>query len=271
MTASAPAKTCSWQREPLLHFILLGGLLFAVQRWRADAPDPNTVVVDAAQRARLAERFATQRGRAPSDEELRKVTERWVDEELLVREALRLGLDRDDPEVRTRLLNKINFIAAQEAVVGEPTDTMLRTFVDAHPERYAGLTRRAFTLVTFSGSDAQHEAERARERLQAGQDHKTVGGRVSTGKRFTPSTIVRTYGRLIADAIIAAPVGEWIVIEIDRGWSVVHVNALEHSETPPLAEIRSRVAQDWADEQRAVAVRAKVERLREQSRVVSTP
>ncbi|MEM6992399.1 MAG: peptidylprolyl isomerase [Myxococcota bacterium] len=262
----------SWLREPLLHFVVLGGLLFGVVQWRqGDDPDANTIVVDADERARLSARFEEKQGRPPTDEEARRLVDAWVDAQLLYREGLSLGLDRGDPVIRRRIVEKMRFVAAEQAVVDAPDDAKLEAFVDEHAERYAGPPRRDFTLVTFGGDDAEALAAEARDKLVAGAAPRDVGGRVATGKRFTPSNTRGTYGAKIAEAVQSATPNEWTLVDLGTGWSVLHVGPPTQSERPPLSKVRKQATLDWAEAQKKAAVQERVEALRERYRVVTQP
>lgn len=259
-----------WRREPLLHFVVLGGLLFGVAQWRdrQQARD-DAIVVDATEQARLVARFAERSGREPTDDERQRLIAAWADQEMLLREATRLGLDDGDPIIRRRILTKIEYVIGEEAVVGAPDDATLEAFVAEHPERYSGDSRSDFVLVTFAGPDAEARARDAKTELEAGIAPEDVGGRVAQSKRFTAANVVKTYGPVVGQAVQSAKTGEWVVVDLDRAWAVLRVTA-KHAgtEVPPLSRIRNQATRDWADYQRAQAVRKRLEVLREEYDVV---
>lgn len=260
----------SWRSEPLLHFVVLGGLLFAVSSWRDRADDDGdmTVKLGAVEQARITEGFTKQQGRAPSADEQADLVRRWTDTELLYREGIRLGLDRGDPTIRRRIVEKMKFIAGEEAIVGEPDDAALQAFVDAHAAQYAGPPRRDFTLVSFGGPDAKVAATQAQAKLRGGAAPGDVGGRVATAKRFTPSNTVGTYGQVIADAVLSAEAGEWGLVQLPNGWSLLKVGEAVHSDTPPLDKVRNQALRGWTANERAKAIAKRVAGLREQYQVV---
>ena len=90
-------------REPLLHFLLLGALLFVLHRaWQGLQPSDRLIVITPALHADLERELAVELGRAPDAAELAAALETWKSEEVLFREGVRLGLDDDDPLVRRR-------------------------------------------------------------------------------------------------------------------------------------------------------------------------
>src|SRR4051794_32122126 len=104
--------TRRWWHEPLLHFVVLGLVVFALHRMfvsvSAAPPELERVIVITAQRQRaLADAFVTQRGRQPTDEELQTLVEEWSTGEMLYRESKRLGLDREDETMRQHLIQKM--------------------------------------------------------------------------------------------------------------------------------------------------------------------
>src|SRR4051812_32721230 len=110
-------------REPLVHFALLGALLFVVRHWVAG--DPRTIVVPPTLKAELARRFEDQNGRKPSAPELARALRSWERDEALFREALREPLDRADPALRLVLIGKIHERAMLEVSKHDPTDAEL--------------------------------------------------------------------------------------------------------------------------------------------------
>src|SRR5262245_56959708 len=92
-----------WLREPLLHFVVLGGLVFAVDHFLVSkADDPHTIVVGADVDREARETFNASRGQDPSGAELEALRQVWLDNEVLYREGLALQLDKGDSAIRER-------------------------------------------------------------------------------------------------------------------------------------------------------------------------
>jgi peptidyl-prolyl cis-trans isomerase C len=120
-------------KEPLLWFVLIGGLLFTADHFRS----PDAIVVNDAVRSQIAALWETQMGKQPSDDELESLVHDWVRQEVFYREALRLGLDRNDTIIRRRLVQKLGFLAREvdeESVTREDVQTF-------YQERIADYTR----------------------------------------------------------------------------------------------------------------------------------
>lgn len=137
-----------WLREPLLHFLLLGGVLFLVFRFvggpKAGAPGANSnagsaereIVITPGLLENLAVSFERSHGRKPEAGDLEPAIDEFIREEIYCREARALGLDRDDPQVRRRLRQRMEFTAESAAPLTPPTDAELETFLRANPERF---------------------------------------------------------------------------------------------------------------------------------------
>ena len=139
-------------KEPLVHFLVLGGLIFAWSAWRGEPVDPaeRTIEVDREQQALIALDFERTMQRPPTDAELDGLIGRWVREEVLYREALRLGLDSGDPVVRRRLAKKMDFLAASEAELAQPTDAELREWYSANGALFSGGGTLSFAQRYFA-------------------------------------------------------------------------------------------------------------------------
>jgi hypothetical protein len=124
-------------RSPLVHFFLIGAAIFAVFELVSDRPEDQsadviTLTPEAA--GRLAERFTATWFRPPTPKEMEGLMRSWSLEEVYVKEALALGLDRGDEVVRQRLNLKMQFLAESGAALLEPDDATLQAYLDNNPD-----------------------------------------------------------------------------------------------------------------------------------------
>lgn len=170
-------------REPLVHFLILGAALFLLYEYVADtAPErPDKILVDEPELARLSEQFRRTWMRPPTREELAGLAEDFVKEEILYREALALGLDKDDLVIRRRMRQKMEFLNADLAEQREPTDAELQAYLDANPGKFRLPPRYSFRQI-YLGPNTAGAEERAADflaRLQAdpalGADPQSLG------------------------------------------------------------------------------------------------
>ena len=138
-------------KEPLLHFLMIGAMLFAVYALlggagRAAKP---RLVVTGGQIDQLAAAYAKAWRRPPTDGELKGLLDDWLTEEIVVREALAKGLDRNDPVIRRRLRQKFDVMAEEQGSAANPTDADLRTYLIAHADRFATPMLMSFQQIVL--------------------------------------------------------------------------------------------------------------------------
>ncbi len=122
-------------RQPLLQFLLVGGAVFAVGRgWDASPGNGNIVIAQPAI-DQMISTYQGQFGVKPTSQQLQALIDRHVDDEVLYREGVALGVDRDDEIVRRRVVQKMRFLTEDRTMVGEPDEAALRAFHQAHQER----------------------------------------------------------------------------------------------------------------------------------------
>lgn len=270
-----------WAREPVVHFVVLGGLLFGLDAAVGQpAPsEPAPVGVTAAERrlvlgpdvqAAVAERWRTAHGRAPSDAELQRELDAWRDQEILYQEGLRLGLDRGDPAVRDRVAGKMAQALGDGVVVPEPTEDELRAWFARHPDRWSRPARIDFTHVFVAGADAaaRARAEELRGRLANGAEPARLGDTFQGGRRYRArrlEDLAETFG----DGFVAAVTGDatadadtWRLAPSRFGWHVVRIDRRTAAEAPAFEAVRDHVLKDWKDERRRALQATAMDELR---------
>lgn len=253
-------------REPLVHFLLLGAALFVAAGLmsRGDGAEPGRIVVTTAQIEHLAAGYERVHQRPPSAEELDGLIRDWVREEAYYREALALGLDRDDAIIRQRLRQKMEFVSNDVAAAAEPTDEDLQRYLDAHPDAFR-LERR------FTFSQVYLNPERRRDAL-AGDATATLaelrrrGSTVEVaglGDSFLldhefaglpGSEVAKLFGEQFATALGTLDTGEWQgPVESGYGVHLVLVRERTDGRVPALPEVRDAVRREWANVRRVEA------------------
>jgi peptidyl-prolyl cis-trans isomerase C len=260
-----------WLKEPLLHFAMLGVALVALHRWVAPPALGRQIILSASVLNGLRQDHLRRNGALPTASEEAALVQRYIDNEVLYREALALGLDRGDIIVRRRLVQKMEFLTEGLEPLPEPTDAELQGYLDAHAERYVIDDRVALTHV-FAGTD-RHGAAAARlagewrEQLLAGTDPSTLGDPFLRGRDFTAVTereLAGIFGGAFAAQVMRLPIGGWSApLASSYGVHLVRVSAHVAGHHPALAEVRTAVGRDWYDERRAAADRDALARLRQ--------
>jgi hypothetical protein len=153
-------------REPLFHFAVIGGLLFALHSQVQDpGADSDPVRIGAAEINWLEQTWTRQWRRPPSEQEMRGLVVELLKEELLAREARELGLDDGDTIVRRRLAQKVEFVVRDTARIGEPAEDDLRRYYDEHRGDFVAPGRLSFRQIHFSAARRQHPADDAKREL----------------------------------------------------------------------------------------------------------
>ncbi|GIK85708.1 MAG: hypothetical protein BroJett026_11890 [Betaproteobacteria bacterium] len=268
-------------REPLVHFLLLGAALFGADAWlRPATPAGATEVVVSEARIRsLAQNFRRTWQRAPTAEELDGLVAAHVREEILYREALALGLDRDDAIIRRRLQQKMEFVADEAAAMARPTDEELEKYLEAHAEAFQVEPRATFRQVFLDprkrGDALATDARRLADLLNgtgSTLDPASLGdGLTLLDARYenaSQTDVARQFGREFAEAVVKQPVGRWAgPVTSGYGAHLVKVESLTPGRLPTLNEARPLLEREWMDARRKDLANAYYEKLRAKYKV----
>jgi hypothetical protein len=237
-----------WLREPLVHFVAIGALLFVVFEWRGAGPGSRRIVITAGQVDALAAGFARTWQREPTAAELKGLVDEYVRDEIATREAMAAGLDRDDTVVRRRLRQKWEFVAEDDADAAPPGDAELQRWLESHLETFRTEPEVAFL----------HKMEGEMPRLLP-----------SVIERTTRSDIARMFGDGFAAAVLQAPPGAWAG-PIESGYGVHHVFVTERSggQVPALNDVRTQVEREVVADRRRRRLLAAYQDLLERYQVV---
>lgn len=274
-TATPVPGATRWWREPLLHFFLAGAALFMLFRLANDgeAGAPREIIITEPRVRALAENFARTWMRPPTAEELRGLVADYVAEEVYYREAIAMGLDRDDTVIRRRLRQKMEFISEGVADSVEPTDSQLQVFLEQHAEKFIEPARLTFQQVFLSPDQRGEAVERDAERLLAelvagdGTDAPQALGDPTllppAMERASPQQIANVFGSGFAEQLDEAAVGQWAgPVRSTFGLHAVRVVARTPGARPALDEIRPVVDREWRAEQRELSNAALLAKLR---------
>jgi len=246
-------------REPMLHFLLIGIALFGAYRWVSPGDSGGRrIVITQGVVDDLVTQHVAARGREPSTIELNHLIESYVRDEILYREGVRLGLERDDIVVKRRVRQKIEMIAEEEASTRAPTDADLSAYLVANQARFvqpAILTfEQVFIGESTSGRGVVHAVAVTREALRSGAGPEELGKPTLLPHRMTrtPADLVaRDFGAGFAVALGKAPVGEWVgPIDSSFGAHYVRVSDRTPAVVPQLTAVRDQVVREWENERR---------------------
>ena len=238
-------------REPLVHFLVLGALVFVAMAGRAPDLGERRIIVDEPVVAGLVNHHVRAFRRPPTAEELDGLIRDHVRGEVYYREALRLGLDTDDEVVKKRLRNKMLAVAGAEAEAAQPSDAELQALLDADPARYAAPPRYRLEQI-YLGPDAP--ALRAAAAAEIGRIPKGARPGIMTQPlplpgRFDDASqtdLAEQLGDDFATALARLPVGTWMGPVVSGfGLHLVRIDQRVQPPPPRLADVRQRLENDW--------------------------
>jgi hypothetical protein len=250
-------------KEPLLHFLFAGAVLFVMYGWFNDGTEVESkgermVRITAGQVEWLKQTWARQWGRPPNEDELQEMVAGYLKEELLAREARELKLDENDIVVRRRLAQKMEFMVQDTAQIDEPNAEALRRLYGSHPQRFQTPARITFTHVFFNrdkrGVRTKADALAALEQLsQTGP-----GSAHDLGDRFLlpydfhgtdEQAVANMFGQEFARGVFSVEPEEWAgPFESSYGLHLVHLTGKEPARLPDFETVKGDVATLWRQE-----------------------
>lgn len=263
-------------REPFFQFIVLGFLIWtAIDYWNAHH-DRHTVHLGRVERQRIVSAYLQQFGQPPTPEQLRGLIDRFVREEIFLREGFALNLQKDDEIVRRRIVQKYEFLQTDLRVPDSPGPGVLERWFEQNKLRYLTPDRIAFAHVYFSADRVGDIAAKARAGsalMTLRLNHTSRASDLGDGfpgpsdvNALAPDDAARLFGRSeLSEQLFKAPVGQWVgPYRSGYGWHLIYVTGHFPSVLPPLSEIRDRVLADFMDEERRVLNEQGYEKLRAQ-------
>lgn len=246
-------------REPFLHFLLLGALLFAVNEYLEERSRFTRITITQDVVKGIAANYQLQYGMAPSAQQLDSLVDEYIREEVFYHEALKLGLDRDDEIIRRRLVQKYEFLQQDLALEQNPTQEQLKAYYAQHSGDYRTPARVSFTQVYFSTDSRGEEGAKVdAERVAATLRERGVARAVEEGDRFPGPTdyaaasgeeLSRVFGKegLATDIFRVAP-NRWSEpIRSGLGWHLVYVSEYRPAQFAMFEQAEDTVRRDYLE------------------------
>lgn len=275
-------------RDPLIHFLAAGGLLFALYALFGPrdyrSADETTIVVDKPalltymqyRQQAFDPAFFERAYEAMTPTDRKALVDSYVREEAMTREARAMGLDSVDYVIRQRLVQKMLFlIDGASGAQPRPTDAELQAYYKANAEVYRRAESLSFTHV-FVDNEVSHpgggEKEAERLKVQLNARHAAFNDAPQYGDRFpfllnyvgrSPDFIANQFGQGFADALAKlTPSDQWQgPLKSDYGWHLVLLASREKPVLPPFEEVRKQVENDYANEKTAEFRKAAIDDL----------
>ena len=244
-------------REPLFHFLLIGAVFFFIFSQMNTGEDENEqqIIISKAKIETLTNAFTKVKGRLPTTKEMKKQIEYTIREEVLYREAMAMGLDKDDMIIRRRLTQKMKYLFDDLSVVSKPSEEELKKFVAKHPNKFMKPATISFAQVYFNPNehetDIEEDAKVLLEKLRTSMIINSMGlGDRSLlpydfqNKRKTD--IDNIFGKEFTKQAFSSPTNTWEgPFESAYGLHLIYIHERREDHLPPLADIRERAQREW--------------------------
>ncbi|MEW4468612.1 peptidyl-prolyl cis-trans isomerase [Parasphingorhabdus sp. JC815] len=241
-------------KEPLIHF-LAGSLLVFGFFWATGSSRDTAeyeISINQTDIERLKTGWVQNFRRAPTQAELDGLIDQEIKEEIYYREALRLGLDRNDPLIRRRLYTKMRFLDNQEATGDDPSDDVLKKWMDDHPGKYAMAPLYDLEQIYLGQNPAMDEQTIITTLASLNQGNvqpDAVGQSIALPAKFKRteiSQIERQFGETFSAGLNTLPRGEWHgPISSGYGIHLVRISEIFPGKSPSLNDVRQTVTNDW--------------------------
>lgn len=235
---------------------------------------PDEIVINDSLLQSMQKQFESTWQRPPSQEELRGLIDNWTREEILFREGVALGLDRDDVVIRRRIVQKMDFIT-DSMTAAPPDEAALQAWLDANPEEYRIQPVYTFKQIYFDparhDSDLQQIMATALDELELGDSNLKGDSSLLPASLddASESLIARTYGSEFANGLSGLPIDEWSgPVRSGFGFHLVHVSKAVPGRKATLDEVRQAVENDLSNDQSKKTKDAMYQVLRDRYTVI---
>jgi hypothetical protein len=260
-------------REPVLYFVIVGALVFAVDH--ALRSNEHTIRLTPAVRNEIVRVFEARLGRLPSANETDLELKRWTAEEALYREGLRMRLYENDIGIRARLVEKVAELGRLRTVVIKPTETELREYFANHRDLFTAPPTYDFeqVFVSHAHSDARARAEQILAQLREGAPKDKMGDPFLLGSQIKGETTIRVsdlFGERVAKELPTYSLGEWNFVEGTQGFHVLRVTHIERI-SPDFEKLRDVLISEIVAKRQERAAEAFNREIMAHYRLVTTP
>jgi len=272
-----------WLKEPLIHFLLIGVLIFVVyDNLAGKGSQPDEIFISRGQQENLLNTFGRTWQRPPTPQEFQGLLQDHIRQEIAYRESQAMGLDQDDIVIRRRLRQKLELLAEDIASLAAPTEQDLQSYLDENPDDFALEPRLTLRHVYFSrdrrGAAAQQDALQLLQRISTDGpegDFEQFGDPLPLPyelRDVRESEVARLFGTVFTDGLQGLETGRWAgPVESGFGLHLVFIEARDAGRIPELQEVREAVQREWLSERRQQSVDLLYERLAENYSVEIEP
>jgi len=252
-------------REPLVHFLVIGAALFVIYAYwgqQGTEEQGKTITITVGEIEWLSDSWQKRWNRPPTQQEREGIINQYLKEMILYREALAMGLDRDDTVIRRRLAQKLEFLSQDLISPTPPSEEELQAYFAEHIDRYQQPDLITFTHIYFDpdkrGNQTLKDAETAKAEMialqQPPQDVRSFGDQFMLQSYYperSEAEVAKLFGSGFAGPVFKLAPNEWHgPVLSGYGTHLVYVHDLKKPEPPRFAEVETQVRQDWENDRR---------------------
>jgi peptidyl-prolyl cis-trans isomerase C len=271
-------------REPLVHFLIIGLALFGLYAWieRGRASNRNyQIVLTLDDLRQLDMSFVSQWHRQPTPVEFRALVESFIRQEVLYREGLAMGLDKDDTIVKRRMAQKMEFLSEDMASAHEPSTDELKAWYANNSQKFALADRAAFRHLFFGfdrrGQNARTDALAALNKIAGKSEDSPLGRELADPFMFqdyygdrAPDQLAKEFGPAFAIGLYKLKPKTWQgPIESGYGWHLVWIESIMPGRIPAFEEVEPAVKTAWLADQKAMEWQKAYSKMREKYEVLA--
>jgi hypothetical protein len=244
----------------LLHFILLGAIIFGIDALlHPPAKDEKVIMVTKAMRQSFIDNFDEDKERAPSGDQLQKMIDSWVASEILYREGKMLGVDRGDETIRDRIAYKMQLLIFDQIRVPRPSDEQLQAWFAENHVRFDEPERVSFYITPPTDqATAQHQLEDIVQQRESEELQNLTRAILAR----PVASLAASFGEDFRDGLLTMPEGEWRLLQSKDGWHVARLDSRRPGNLASLDKVRDDAARIWHTEETRKLAWEAVKRLK---------
>ena len=262
-----PRLTRLLAREPLVHFCVLGGLIFAADHvLHPPGNDQHTIVVTKALRQSFIDNFDEDKDKPPTETEIARMIDGWVASEILYREGKAMGVDRGDVTIRDRIAFKLQLMIFNEINVPIPAAEQLRAWFEVNRTRFDEPERVSFYMTP---SMPEAVARRQLEAMRSGNEEANISRQTRAYLGRPVGSLAQAFGAPFREALLDLPLGQWSVIQSREGWHIVRLDSHRAAVPARFEDVRDAAERLQHDEQVRKQAWEAVNRLKTKYNVIA--
>jgi len=269
-------------REPLIHFLVLGALIFAAFSWlNRDRQSAEEIHISRSQQEHLLSIFTRTWQRPPTAQEFQGLLQDYIRDEIAYREGIALGFDQEDTIIRRRMRQKLELLSDEIVSFTQPTDAQLQQYLEANIEAFRLAPRFDIRQVYISrdrrGAQAEAYALGLLDRLRndPDADWSSLSDPLALPAALTGASsgeLERYFGKRFTDSLLTIKTGVWTgPVESGYGLHLVIIDRFTPAMDPQLIDVRERVKTEWLAQRRLAATDEMYENLAEKYSIEIEP